>query len=280
MPARPARRLQASAALLAAVVAATPLVGAHEFWISATTMRVGMDETAPFVIGFGERFPTATPLPDAGDIPVRVFSPTGDAVPLLRRTLLSPDGLLSGAFPGAWEPGLFTLDASLHGKALNYSATDFQAYLTRERLSSALSFRKALKEEDKDAREIVTMFAKTFVRVGSVSAAPRRLGTRIELLPVDDPTDVRVGDTVHIRLFFNNGPLPNAPVTAINPQGGLGPPSISGKTNGQGETDFVFSQPGVWLIRAVQATPRTAARGAPTEWESYWASLTITVRAK
>lgn len=265
------------AATLATLLAGSTWLDAHEFWITVTPVHVAAGEAAPFVIGFAERFPAATALAEADAVSVRVFGPSGDPVSLRTPTQTTSEGLLAGAFPGGTEPGLYTLDASLSGKVLNYAASDFQAYLARERMSAALSFRRALKEEDRDAREIVTMFAKTFVQVGAARTEPRRLHTILELLPLDDPTTLRLGDTLRVRLFFNNGPFSNAPVTAINTQAVGAPLVLNAKTNAAGDIALTLTHPGLWLIRAAQMVPHGAPKGAPTEWESYWSSLTVTV---
>lgn len=255
---------------------------AHEFWVTAGSARLTAGASAPFAVGFGERFPIPVSLPDAEAIPIRILSPSGNTVPLRDPSRVMPEGLLTGTFPGGTEQGLYVIDAIIHGKALEYSAVDFQAYLTRERLSSALAFRKALGEEDRAAREVVTMFAKTVVRVGTVVAsAAQRLGTRLELVPLDDPTGLRPGDALRLRLYYNNGPSANAPITAIRAEDEADAPALTGKTNGSGESNLVLSRAGTWLIRTVQTAPRGAApQGGVTEWASYWASLTVRVIPK
>ena len=269
------------ALLMPAVLVACVALEAHEFWIAVTAPRLEVGATASFVVGFAERFPIPISLPDPGEIPIRIFSPSGGTVPLRGRSRLTPEGLLTGTFPGATEPGLYVIDAAIYGKALDYTAGDFQAYLTRERLSSAVAFRKALREEDRAAREVVTMFAKTVVRVGTVAGSPQVLGTRLEFVPLNDPTSLRQGDTLRLRLLFNNGRAANAPITAIRADDDAEAPALTSRTNGSGEIHLVLSRPGVWLVRAVQTVPRGAApQGGVTEWSSYWASLTVSVGSR
>ena len=248
---------------------------AHAFWIAVTPQRLSPAETAAFSVGFGEQFPLPHSLPEAREVPVRVFTPSGDAIPLRERSEITPEGFLKGRFPTGTQPGIYVVDASLYAKAIDYAAAEFQTYLTRERFTSALAFRKALGEENRDAREILTMFAKTFVRVGAGAAVPPRIGTRLEMVPLTDPTVIRVGSTCRLRVLYNNGGLANAAITAINASSKIEP--RTGRTNAAGEMEFVFSEPGLWLLRAVQMIPRPALAEGRTDWASYWASMTVNV---
>jgi len=198
--------------LLAQVVAAlagtliiSASLNAHEFWIMMSAPQLAPAGTAALSVGFGEQFPFPTPLPEAGEVPIRVFSPSGAAIPLRSRSQITPEGFLAGTFPGGTEAGVYVVDASLYAKAVDYTAAEFQDYLTRERMSSALGFRKALREETRDAREIVTMFAKAFVRVGRIGAVPQRIQTRMELVTLTDPTVVRVGSSFRFRVLSTMG---------------------------------------------------------------------------
>ena len=267
-----------AALLVGTLVVGSVCLDAHAFWITVAALRVPPGETAAFSVGFGEQFPLPVPLPEAREVPIRVFSPSGDTVRLRERSEITPEGSLTGRFPTGTEPGIYVVEASLYAKAIDYTAADFQTYLSREGFTSALGFRKALREENRDAREILTMFAKTFVRVGTGTALPPRIGTRLEMVPLTDPTALRVGGSCRLRVLYNNGGLANAPITAINASSKV--ETRTARTNANGEIEFVFSEPGLWLLRAVQMVPPPALAEGTTEWASYWASMTLNVVAR
>lgn len=267
-----------AALVLGTLVLGAACLDAHAFWITAAGLRLSPAQTTAFTVGFGERFPLPHPLPEAREVPIRVFSPSGAAIPLRERSEITPEGLLKGRFPTGTEPGVYVVDAALYAKAIDYTAAEFQSYLTREQFTNALSFRKALREENREARELLTMFAKTFVRVGGGTAVPPRIGTRLEIAPLTDPTTLRVGVTGRFRVLSNNGGLANAPITAMNAASKTEP--RTGRTNATGEIEFVFSEPGLWLLRTVQMIPRPALAEGRTDWASYWASVTVNVAPK
>ena len=204
---RPAKRHAPGFFIVVGVVLAGRMVAGHEFWLTVTSTRLSPGQTVPFVIGFGERLQDPAAGADLGAIEIQLTDGAGKQLRLATPLQDARVALMKGAIQVPVEPGFYTIAAALHGKAIHYAAADFQAYLAREQLTSALTFRKALGEETRDAQEIVSMFAKCIVRVGS---PPNQdlpmLRTRIELQPVSDPTALRAGDTLHVRLFFNNGP--------------------------------------------------------------------------
>jgi uncharacterized GH25 family protein len=281
MPRPPANRYSRWVLIVAAFAMAGRIVAGHEFWLTVASTRLPPGQTVPFTIGFGEHLQSPAAGVDLAAVQMHLTDRTGSPVQLAVPVQEIGVGLIKGAIQVPIEPGFYAIAAAFQGKAISYTASDFQAYLTREQLTSALAFRKALGEEARDAREIVSMFAKCIVRVGTPPAdGIPILRSRIELVPVSDPTVLRAGDTFHVRLFFNNGPQADAPIIASGFAGDGVLPAVSGRTNGSGEADLAFSRAGVWVIRAVQVIPRTAHAGEPTEWESYWASLTVVVEAR
>ena len=266
---------------LAVLILSGAVLTAHEFWLTVTSTRFSPGQTVPFVIGFGEHLEVPTPGTDMGATELYLTDRAGKPVRLAAPVQDEGVDLVNGTIQSPTEPGFYTIAAALQGKAIHYTASEFQAYLAREQLGSALAFRRALGEETREAREIVSMFAKCIIRVGTppVGDIPM-LRTRIELHPVSDPTLLRAGDTFHVRLFFNNALQSNAPIVASRYQGGVALPPVNGRTNASGEADIAFPQAGVWVVRAVQMIPRAAHQGEPTEWESYWGSLTVVVRER
>ena len=261
-------------------VAANSVIGAHEFWIVLDT-PINADPPSEVTVRFGEQFPRTLPISADDDISVRIVANAGDPLPISQLTKDESRGLIKGVVPPSLRPGLYVVDATLRAKALTYSGEQFQTYLTREHLLSALAFRRALHEEGLPARETVSMFAKCIFRLGATgeTTAPT-VGSKLELIPAGDPTRLRAGDTLHVRLRFSNGSQTDTAVGASGYDGNRILPSVTGRTNSAGEADLTLPSAGVWLVHSVVTMPGSAHRGEPTEWESYWASLTVNVAAR
>ena len=104
------------------------------------------------------------------------------------------------------------------------------------------------------------------------------VGLKIELVPQVDPTTLRAGSTLGVRLLLDGVPAPNALVGAI-PASAKGTPEtwpLTGRTDSKGEVAFRLQEAGPWLIRAVRTVRRTGETGdLAADWESYWASLSF-----
>lgn len=79
---------------------------------------------------------------------------------------------------------------------------------------------KASLKEMPDAEycEQTRMFGKNIVNVGHESAdtaiITRPVGQALEIVPLDNPANIHVGDRFKVKVLFNGEPLPNATLTA------------------------------------------------------------------
>lgn len=129
-------------------------------------------------------------------------------------------------------------------------------------------------------RERYTKHAKAIVRVASPqrpapaadSSWREPVGAALELVPDVDPTALRAGDTLRVRLLRAGAPAPFASVGFAGPAAGR--PQL-GRTDAAGRASFHLPRPGRWLLRA------TALRRAATpelDWESEFATMTGSAR--
>ena len=285
---RPFRRVSLRVAIITAACAALHLgaaVRAHEFFVSASLGSVLPGSAVTLAMSLREdQVATSTQPPLVpGELDVRVAGPSTDTV-VLNEVALDPDGRLKATFNAPEAPALYTIGAAMESRTMTYAAQDFQNYLLREGLGSALAFRRTLSEESKPAREVATMNAKAFVRVGRAIPArpdePRRFGWNFELVPLGDPTALRVGDTLHVRTYHFRLPIGRVQVSAKRLEATPGELPATGLTSSVGDAQVTLSRPGRWLIRAAHMIPRSAPGGGETRWQSYWASLTIDVKPR
>jgi uncharacterized GH25 family protein len=156
------------------------------------------------------------------------------------------------------------------------NADDFESYLVEEGLDAIAEIRKERGESAGPAVERYTKFAKAVVEVGDgSSAAPTfrdAVGHALEILPLDDPTRIRAGEPLRLRVLFHSEPL-----AGVHVKGGRATPAdenpIAVTTDEQGECAVTATAPGRWYVRALHMV--SLEEDPEVRWESYWATLTF-----
>jgi uncharacterized GH25 family protein len=173
---------------------------------------------------------------------------------------------------------LFALDWS--ARSLELKAEDFSEYLTAEGLDHILQLRKQRGEETHSGRERYSRYVKTLVQVGEkVSKTFKTIvGQTIELIPLENPYDKKVNDSIRVQLLFRNVPLAGALVSATYEGYTTKPDTYeqSVRTDAEGIATIRLTQGGRWLVRSVHMLPLD--NSAEADWESWWTSLTFEVR--
>ena len=123
-------------------------------------------------------------------------------------------------------------------------------------------------------REEYTKHSKTFVRAGQPQADrswAEPVGMRLEIVPEKDPTALRVGDELAVRVLKNGVPLPSYSVGLVSEENAKG--QIQ-KTDPEGRAVFRLDRGGRWLVRVTEL--RKSSR-AGIDWESNFTTLTFQV---
>jgi len=94
----------------------------------------------------------------------------------------------------------------------------------------------------------------------------------LELLPEKDPTTLRRGDELPVRVLKRGEALPGISVGIVS-EGGR--PPVHRATDRDGRIFVHLDRAGLWLLRGTEIRQSSAA-GA--EWESDFSTLTIDVR--
>jgi hypothetical protein len=126
-------------------------------------------------------------------------------------------------------------------------------------------------------REVYTKHSKTFVRVGeaqSDSSWTAPAGMQLEIVPENDPTTLRVGEELAVRVLKNGAPLPNISVGIVGAGDSKG--KIQ-KTDAEGRATFRLDRRGRWLLRVTELR-RASQPGV--DWESDFTTLTFQVASE
>ena len=275
-PSIPAPRLRRSLltlVLVAGFMGTGVSLLAHDLWIEPTTfvadpakvigvkLRVGVDL-------LGDPVPRDPALID------RFIAVDRSGIkPIIGRDGEDPAGLLRVV-----TPGLVIVGYSSKPSHVVLPAQKFNEYLLEEGLESIVALRAKRKETDAEAREAFYRCAKALIASGPATAADadRALGFTLELVAERNPYSLQAGQSLPIRLLYQNQPAAGVLVVAINRRN----PSakVSARTGKDGRVAFQLPDPGMWLIKAVHMT--AAPAGSDSGWLSYWASLTFDLPGK
>lgn len=174
------------------------------------------------------------------------------------------------------ETGVATAWIATHPRSLTLTPQQVAHYL--EEVGAADTIGEQWKRSGQTTwRETYVKLAKTVVRVGegaSDSSWGEPLGLTLEIVPESDPTRLKTGDALSIRLLWQGKPLPGLAVGAA--AAAPAQPALV-RTDGQGRASLTLDRPGPWLLRATLIRPSEARRG---EWDSVFTTLTLQVAAR
>ena len=127
-------------------------------------------------------------------------------------------------------------------------------------------------------------YAKTVVEVGRGARAFQRVaGHPLEFVPLSDPSALRTGDTLRLRLIllgkpapfarFHAGSVPDRPGARLDTTAArrAAARDVALTTDSTGVASVVITGPGLWHARTLQIVPAAPRSGA--DWDVHWATL-------
>lgn len=259
---------------------------AHVFWLQPSTFSPKAGELVKLQLRVGDVLPgDSLPRDEQRIVKFDLFAPGDDAAhPIVGRDGRDPAGLVKIA-----NAGTYVLAYQSKPSPVTLPAEKFEAYLKEKGLEKIIAERAKAGETEQPAREVFSRCAKAIVRVaGEASAtgtagddtkaekpdrAARSIGLRFEILPLGDPTTLKAGEAMAIRLNFEGKALANALVEARSPVADAAVVRV--RTNETGEASLTLTTPGMWVIDSVEMV--RASKDLDADWESVWASLCISV---
>jgi len=174
-------------------------------------------------------------------------------------------------------PGVATLWVDLAPKLIELKPAQVEEYLAE--IGASAEVRKGWAEAGKGRRwrELYSKHAKTFVRVGDPGGDPswgEPAGMALEIVPEKDPTSLRPGDELPLRILADGKPLANFPVGLVREGDKKG---LLRTTDAEGRVTIRFERSGRWLLRGTQI--RRSSK-PDTDWESDFTTLTLEVRPR
>lgn len=267
-----ARRLLV-VSLLLTLVGVSPLLS-HDFWLVPVSFR-----TAPGaeVVVRGQT---------SSEFPTTLSAVTPDRVASARMISASGTLPISGVVVGGTslrlshrpkESGQALVAVALRPRTLRESPESFRRYLVLEGAPEALARyeQQGILPTDSITRRY-TKYAKALLEVGTASPRifSRSAGHPLEFIPLSDPSAVRSGESLRMRMLFNGKPLADARghvSVAQSVSSERAYQDVPFETDARGEFSIVVQGNGLWNARALHIVPAPAGSGA--DWDVHWATL-------
>lgn len=176
--------------------------------------------------------------------------------------------------------GQKVIGVSLGWRSVSETAESFRRYLVLEGAEEALKrYEQAGLLPTAPIVRRYAKYAKTVVEFGDGPRAfARVLEHPLEFVPLGDPSALRAGSALSVRLVYQGRPLAKAQIHA-----GMAPAQGKSRTEDlellsseDGVVMVRVAAPGLWNVRAIHVTPAPAGVGA--DWEVHWASFVFSVK--
>ena len=174
---------------------------------------------------------------------------------------------------GTYVAGISTLP-----RMIELNAADFREYLEHEGLTGVIRMREKKGISDSPAREKYSKHVKAILQVAGDRSGDfaTELGYPIEFIPLDNPYEKGVGDSISFKLLLGGKPLPGQVVHYSSRQdtGKNINEENSTLTDISGCFTIKLSEPGTWYIATIHMTESQAD---DMDYESSWATLTFEI---
>jgi hypothetical protein len=256
-------------ALLALVMAGPAL--AHDTWLQGPRLPIASGSNVIFELTSGGAFPSSEQAIDPGRIEREGIRVAGITRPFAGRSRGRKALRLVASLA---VEGIAVAFVSLKPRALELKPAEVGEYLTeigeRERLFDEW-------ERGKQRwRELYRKHAKTFLRVGQAGGDPARwrepVGLGLEIVPEQDPTLIRPGESLTVVVLASGRPMPGFALASSD-----GRERRLQRTDAAGRATVWLDRPGRWLLAG---TYLRKAEGPDAAWESDFTTLTLQIAGR
>lgn len=173
--------------------------------------------------------------------------------------------------------GTYVLGASLLPREIALSGDEFNAYLREDGIPDVLDDRTRRGELTRAVRERYQKHVKAIFQVGDARtpAFGTVFGYPAEIVPLANPYERRVGDTLAIRCLVDDRPVAHQLVISGGEHDGKAMDEVRARSDSSGVARFALHSAGRWYIKFIHMVP---VSGDSVNYESKWATLTFEVR--
>ncbi|WP_080059207.1 DUF4198 domain-containing protein [Spirosoma aerolatum] len=254
---------------------------AHEFWLQPATFFAEPNHVVPIKVLVGEHFQGERSEGKKNRIIHYTHwngSTKEEITPKLMKGHYGSVPLILTA------SGTHLITLANTNKYLEMRADSFLLYLQEDGLDQVIQWREKHNQTQKRSREFYRRCVKTLIQVGPLTTKDQTFslntGMPLEILPAQNPYNLKPGATLRFTILFENKPLAGALVRYWNraPIKNSAPADFTQqeqRSDVNGQVRFQLKA-GNNMISLVQMVPYTDTSQA--DWQSYWGSLTFGCR--
>jgi uncharacterized GH25 family protein len=180
--------------------------------------------------------------------------------------------------------GTYVVGVSTNSTVFTLTAEEFNDYLVHDGILDAIEQREAAGKTNDEATERYSKHVKALIQVGSERSDgyAHALGYPAEIIPLQNPYDLSVGDDLEVRFLRAGQPVANQIMYASfdgyhgHDEEGGHLVAVTTRTNSEGVATIPLSQGGRWFIRSIHMVETNSEAGV--DYESNWATLTFEIR--
>ena len=258
--------------VLAISLISSTLLFAHEFWLSPNKFKVAMGEVFSLNFYVGEDF--------QGEIWKKKKEKTQKLThfALNRKSDLTELALkndstdISLSFP---NEGTHLIALETKNSFVALDAEKFNEYLKEDGIDDIYEIRKKNAELDKPSKEFYRRCAKTLIQVGlkTDNTFKKNTGMPLEIIPLTNPYDSKIGDNMTVKVLFEGKPLKNKMLVTWNKTLVTKTRQQKLRTNEKGLITFPLDQKGQWMLSTVHMIE--LENNPEGNYQSYWGNLTF-----
>ncbi|MDX1939489.1 MAG: DUF4198 domain-containing protein [Saprospiraceae bacterium] len=254
------------------LISAWILFTAHEFWLAPSQFRLKPGKTVQLDLLVGEDF--------HGELwgarkkrTESVHHYFGMQKEDLTAQALATDSL-SMQFK-CKKSGTHLLTMRSNNSFIELSGEDFNNYLKEDGIENILALREKQNQLGRPSREFYQRCAKALLQVGKKTDDTYSIncGMPLEIIPLQNPYKLKVGDKLQVKILFEGKPLPDAVVRSWHKVDETKTNQGRFRTNLQGVAAIELNANGIWMISLVKMLETNDKSHA--DYQSYWGSLTF-----
>lgn len=175
---------------------------------------------------------------------------------------------------GTYAAGVSTLP-----RMIEMTPKDFNDYLKHEGLEDVIEKRREDGSYDSGAKEKYSKHVKMLFQVGDkkTNHFATVFGFPIEFVPLNNPYELKMGESISFKLLSNGKPLANQTVhySTSMPGKDAHENESSTRTDGKGVLTMIPTQAGKWYVATIFMEK---SKEDGVDYESNWATLTFAVK--
>ena len=244
------------------------VVQSQELWLQPKKFRYALNEEMRIDFFVGENFegePWNLKTNKIEKLDVIHLTKSTDL-----RQLVKPDAKEKLKYKFIAE-GTYLLSLQSNESFVEWDAEKFNTHAVENGLENVTEIRSKANMLDKPSKEFYSRYAKLLIQSGRKTddTFRKRTGTRIEIIPNQNPYVLKSGDYLQCLVLFEGKPSAHQLVKVWNKIGNT-TFQQNNYTENDGTIKFPISSRGPWMVSTVKMI---ASEKPGAEWQSFWGSI-------